>query len=307
MQSRVISIVVISKDEQGLDQTLSDLTAQLDTVSEAGEVVVVDASDGRLDDIRKRHDDRVRWLAFQQPTGLRVTIPHQRNVGVREALGEVIVFTDSGCHPEPDWLGNLVRPLRTGEDMCSGLTLSVVGGSDIYDRGWRKAMATQYLPECATINLAFNRELYDAVGGFDESFSYGSDIDFSWRVIDAGYRIRSVPEAVVRHDWGTWQRQLRRSYIYGKARFRLYRKHRDRIRTVLQSDPVLVLYPIFLLGLPLTLVFPPYLGLLLIPAWRNRSNGPARVVVNHLAYGLGALVEMLQGSGKQFVDTLDYR
>ena len=298
MQSRVISIVVISKDEQGLDQTLSDLTAQLDTFDEAGEIVVVDASDGRLDDIRKRHDGVVRWIAFQQPPGLRISIPHQRNVGVLAALGETIVFTDAGCRPEPRWLDRLVRPLRNGEHVCAGLALSTAGASDIYDRGFRRALATQYLPECPTINLAFSREVYEAVGGFDERFSYGSDVDFSWRLIDAGYRIRSAPEAVIRHDWGTWQRQLRRSYVYGRARLRLYRKHRNRIRTVMQNDPVLVLYPIFLLGLPLTLVFPPYLALLLIPAWRNRDNGPARVVANHLMYGLGALVELFQGSGK---------
>ena len=60
-----------------------------------------------------------------------------------------------------------------------------------------------YLRECPTGNIAFHREAFDAIGGFDESFAFGSDIDFSWRLVDAGYRIRTVPDAVVRHDWGT--------------------------------------------------------------------------------------------------------
>ena len=46
-------------------------------------------------------------------------------------------------------------------------------------------------------------------------------------------------------------------------------------------------------GLPLTLLFPLYPALLLIPAWRNRSNGAARVVMHHLAYGWGILVELV--------------
>jgi GT2 family glycosyltransferase len=118
-------------------------------------------------------------------------------------------------------------------------------------------------------------------------------VDFSWRLTDAGYRIRSVPDAIIRHDWGTSRRQLRRSYLYGKARVRLYRKHRARLRSVLRNDPTAVVYPVFLLGLPLTLVFPLYPALLLIPAWRNRSDGPVQVVVDHLAYGAGILVQLI--------------
>jgi GT2 family glycosyltransferase len=118
-------------------------------------------------------------------------------------------------------------------------------------------------------------------------------VDFTWRLTDAGYRIRSVPDAIVRHHWGGWRRQLRRSYVYGKARMRLYRKHRGRLRHLLRDNPMVVAYPVFLLGLPLTLLFPFYPALLLIPAWRNRSNGPIRVLVDHLSYGVGVLAGLV--------------
>ena len=55
-------------------------------------------------------------------------------------------------------------------------------------------------------------------------------------------------------------------------------------------DPMCVVYPLFLLGLPLTLIFPFYPLLLLIPAWRYRSRGVGGVVqvlVEHLLYGAG--------------------
>jgi GT2 family glycosyltransferase len=154
-------------------------------------------------------------------------------------------------------------------------------------------MKSRYLTECSTINLAFHRDAFEAVGKFDESFAYGSDVDFAWRLSDRGYRIRSVPGAVVRHDWGGWRRQLRRSYVYGKARMRLYRKHHARLRHVLQHDPTAVIYPLFLLGLPLTIIFPFYPALLLVPAWRNRANGAVRVLVDHLVYGAGIVTELV--------------
>jgi GT2 family glycosyltransferase len=288
----MISIIIISKDEVSLDDTLSDMRDQSKDLGEPYEIVVVDASDGRLDHIRQDHQDEVRWIQFKQPAGVRVSIPHQRNVGVQAARGDIVVFTDAGCRPEPRWLKNIVAPLLKDEQVTVGLTLATPGSSALYDRGARHAMKSRYLTECSTINLAFRRDAVEAIGKFDETFAYGSDVDFTWRLSDGGYRIRSVPEAVVRHDWGGWRRQLRRSYLYGKARMRLYRKHRARLRHVLRDDPIAVIYPVFLLCLPLTFIFPLYPALLLIPAWRNRANGAARVLMDHLAYGAGVISEL---------------
>lgn len=289
----MISIVIISKDEPSLDDTLVAVAAQAKSLEEASEIIVVDASDGRLDDIRLRHKKSVRWLQFKQPPGIRISIAHQRNVGVRAADGKIIVFTDAGCHPEPQWLARIVAPLFQEENVTAGLTLSTSKSTRLYDRWARRNMGSRYLTACATINLAFRREVFDVIRGFDEGFAYGSDVDFSWRLTDVGYRIRSVPDAVIRHDWGAFRRQLRRSYLYGRARVRLYQKHRARLRSVLRNDPTAVVYPVFLLGLPLTFVFPIYPALLLIPAWRNRSDGPVQVVVDHLAYGVGILVQLV--------------
>jgi glycosyltransferase involved in cell wall biosynthesis len=289
----MISIVIISKDEGALDETITEVSVQAQALEEASEIIVVDASEGRLDHIRQHHEPVVRWIQFRQPKGIRISIPHQRNLGVRTAKGEIIVFTDAGCRPEPEWLRRLISPLFGQEDVTAGLTLGVPGSAGLYDHGQERALASEYLKESPTINLAFRRAAFDTVGGFDEGFTYGSDIDFTWRLIDAGYRIRSVPDAVVRHDWGGWRRQLRRSYAYGKARMRLYLKHRARRKHVLRDDPVVIVYPAFLLGLPLTLVFPLYPALLLIPAWRNRAAGSVRVLTDHLSYGAGALVALL--------------
>jgi glycosyltransferase involved in cell wall biosynthesis len=257
------------------------------------QILVVDASAGRLDDIRARHDGAVRWVQFERPPGVAVTIPHQRNAGVRAASGDIIVFTDCGCVPADGWLARLTAPIRDGEMVTAGRTLALAEGGSIYDGPAAPGRnAGGYLTECPTINMALRREAFDAVGGFDESFAYGSDVDFSWRLTDEGFRIRAVPAAVIRHDWGSWRRQLRRSYAYGKARARLYRKHKSRRGRMLRDDPVAVAYPLFLLGLPLTVLFPLYPLLLAVPAWRNRHSGAIRVLTDHIAYGAGVLAEL---------------
>jgi GT2 family glycosyltransferase len=291
----MISVVVISKDEEGLDDTLAALAKQVDGLDEPREIVVVDASAGRLDHIRQRHHETVRWLDFEWPPGVRVTIPHQRNVGVRAAHGEIIVFTDAGCLPGDGWLVRMTAPLRLGESAVAGtsrdMSDELVFPSEHIIRV-EQAGDVSYLAECPTLNFAFTRAVYDELGGFDEGFAYGSDVDFTWRLNDSGYKVRYVPEASIQHDYGASRRQRRRSYIYGKARARLYKKHRSRRRGMLRNDPMVVVYPLFLLGLPLTLIFPLYPLLLLVPAWRNRSDGIVRVLVDHLWFGAGVLAEL---------------
>lgn len=289
----MISVVIISKDEAALDDTLTAVASQINSLAEPGEILVVDASSGRLDYIRDRHAATVRWLEYRPPPGIRVTIPHQRNTGVRAARGDIIVFIDAGCLPLADWLKRLIAPLRQEEHAVAGVA-EALDGSKPYEIQPISAGEVIYLRECATINFAFRRTAFDAVDGFDESFAYGSDVDFSWRLTDNGYRIRCVQDAVVKHDYGTRRRQNRRSYMYGKARARLYRKHRNRVRHILAQDPVAVVYPLFLIGLPLTLIFPVYPLLLLIPAYRNRSRNGFKVIENHLFYGAGVLTGLTE-------------
>lgn len=288
----MISIVIISKDEADLDETLSDAEHEISSLAEDSEIVVIDASSHRLDYIKERHQASVRWLDFQQPPGVKISIPHQRNTGVREARGDIIVFTDAGCRLGEKWLARMIAPLREDESVVAGVSQDF-GGKGRYELLPHELHKNEYLRESPTLNFAFRREVYETVGGFDETFTYGSDIDFSWRLNDMGYRIRRVPDAVIMHDWGTSRRQRRRSYLYGKARAHLYRKHKSRRKHILRDDPIVVVYPLFLLGLPITLIFPLYPLLLLIPAWRNRSRGSVQAIVDHLWYGLGALAELV--------------
>ncbi len=288
-----ISIIVISKDEEKLADTLASLAVHIgsDEIRDHHdvEVMVVDASQGRLAHVASANPS-VRWIDFTPPAGVRVSIPHQRNAGVHAALGEIIVFTDAGCIPSKGWLARLVTPMvAEGESVTCG---PMSKGDSVYSPE-RGAPVPRYVEEAPTANLAFKRELIEAVGGFDEKFEYGSDVDFTWRLVNHGIRIRYVADAVVDHDWGTFRRQLKRSRQYGQARIRLYRKHRYRQRTLLTHDPVPVLYPLYIVGLPLALRYRSYLLLIAVPLWRARKRPyPFRVVACHFAEGIGGLREL---------------
>ena len=284
----MISVIVISKDEPMLADTLGELSAQ--ELDERFEVVVVDASCGRLDTIRRRFPD-VTWIDY--PGSDEITIAAQRNRGMDVARGEIVVFTDSGCELSDGWLAALTAPIRRGaEQVTVGETWGAGPWSSLYQP--KPLPAGSYVKEASTINLALSRHVIDEVGEFDPWFAYGSDIDYSWRLVGAGFRILAVPEAKIVADWGSRRRQMKRSFRYGQACVRLHRKHQTPFRQIVRRDPLVVAAPAFLLGLPLAFLSPFYLLLLVVPAWRARHRQPAVAVLTHLIFGVGALLEAVR-------------
>ncbi len=286
------SLVIVNKNERGIADTLDALKPFVGNILH--EVLVIDASNGVLDDIRQSHE-WTKWIDFKQPEGVGITIARQRNVGVRSADGDVIVFTDAGCLPEDGWLERLLAPIFEDDEFVScGPARSV--GKSVYsgDRWWVNANES-YVSMATTINIAFRRDAYDAVGGFDESFGSAEDIDFTWRLTDHGYRLRWIQDAVVQHDWGSPERQLRRAFFYGKGQCRLLRKHPGRLAESVKQNSVPLLYALFLLGLPLTLKWRKYPLLLLWPIWRQRNEELKwLVLLDHLVMGAGVLHELVR-------------
>jgi GT2 family glycosyltransferase len=281
-----VSIIIINKNDRGVVGTIESLHRERAASAITAEVIVVDASGGSLDDVRDRFT-WVRWIPYVPPAGRR-TIPHQRNVGIRAATGEVIVFIDASCVAQPGWLETLLAPiLEEGEAIVAGGHRST-GAFTLRDEAVARLEGKRYVDEAPTINLALTRAVFERVGAFDESFDYGSDVDFTWRAADAGLRIRSVGDAIVTHDWGNARDEVRRSYLYGQARFRLHRKHRRWGMLVGQDVQVLV-YPIVLVLAPLAIWRPRLVAVLGVPLWRNRRHRPLLTLIDHLVYGAGVL------------------
>jgi GT2 family glycosyltransferase len=276
------SVVLVSKDEPALSITLTELQRQAAEAPVPVELLVIDASSGRLATVAERHP-QVRWIDFAAPPGAATTIAHQRNVGVAAARGATIVFIDAGCTPHPNWLTELLAPIiDDGELVVAGAESSSITAAE--ERAGR-----QYVAQAPTLNLAVARPVVAAIGGFDETFAYGSDLDFSWRATDAGIRIRLAPAAVVTHDWGGLVRQAQRGLRYGRAKARLYAKHPRRLRGAWRTDPMTLVYPPFVLWLLCARRRARPLALLAVPLWRNRRRRPVVTVVHHLAFGIGVL------------------
>ena len=297
-----VSVVVISKDEPSLAITLDELRAQC---AEFGaECVVMDASMGRLHDVRNDHP-WVRWNDYVGPGDRAITIPHQRNAAVAVATGEVIAFCDAGGIPESGWLAQLTAPIIGGGAAATGGPIRSLRRSSYGTLNDLPSGAA--VRSVITCNFAFSRALFDRIGGFDERYDYGSDTEFGWRINEAGESVVSVSGAVVTIDWGSRRRQLNRDLRYGEAKARQVLLCPGQRRRILQDNPEVLVYPLLFLTAPFgvlgallsrtwSLGTPWALGCALIYGRDLRFRRPHGAMLDHLVVSVGICRELARAS-----------
>lgn len=289
----MISIIIIVKNDREIEKTL----ISLDKVRKPRktEIIVIDASKKEtLLDIKNKFP-QVRWFYHKNNLNKKITIPEQRNMGLKNSKGDIIVFIDSGCIIGKNWLVDLTKPLlNKTENFVLGLVKPLGTKHHNLDR------KNKYLDGCGTANTAFNKKILLYSGIFDETFDYGSDMEFSWRVIKAGYRIRYLPSAIMYHNWGNLKQDIKRAIRYGEARVNLYKKHKDKINYLLTYNQDLfsiysVLFFLYiLLFIPITIIFYWYPLFLLIPFIKNIKVNPLRKMIFDFFWGYGFLKRLFE-------------
>jgi hypothetical protein len=80
--------------------------------------------------------------------------------------------------------------------------------------------------------MGIRREVYRELGGFSK-MRFGEDIDFSYRIVEAGYKTALIPEAWVWHKRRTdFRKFFRQVYNSGIARINLTKRHPGTLKLV---------------------------------------------------------------------------
>ena len=169
-------------------------------------------------------------------------LSYARNVGMNAARGEVIVYTDSDCEADEDWLYYMCLALvRSTHAGMGGPNLIPDEGSWVADcvglspGGPTHVMINdreaEHVPGC---NMAYYTRVAKEVNGFDSQFrSAGDDVDFIWRLQHAGYTIGFAPAGQVWHyRRNTVKAYLKQQKGYGIAEALLKYKHPDHFNSL---------------------------------------------------------------------------
>lgn len=220
------------------------------------------------------HIDGIRVVA----TGP-VSPGEKRNIGVKNANGEIIAFIDDDAYPRKDWLKSAEKYLLKGVKCVGGPQLtpesegilekasgsiysSTVGGGGLsYEYNLTEIKEVEEQSSC---NLIIVKEIALNVGGFSKDIWPGEDSLFCRDLKKIGYKILFAPDVVIfHHRRPLFKPHLRQIWWYGLQRGQLTKTS---LRTSLLKKYVFPSIFIIgaIIGIILSLQFPAFLPIYLI-------------------------------------------
>jgi glycosyltransferase involved in cell wall biosynthesis len=158
-----------------------------------------------------------------------------RNTGIRTATGEIIVFTDADCRPQPQWLDALIKPFVNKEVVIvAGEILALPGTTLLEQHAERQETLSQkhtlnhsFCPYGQTANLAIRRIALEKAGLFRPYLTTGGDADICWRILAQNIgRLEFAPNAIVGHRHRAILKELESQWRrYGRSNRYLHELH----------------------------------------------------------------------------------
>ena len=218
MTAPAASVVVLSWNGlEHLEVCLSSVCAQ---TYRDREIILVDngSTDGTQPWVEERFPE-VRVARLEKNRG----VPGGVNYGIAQCRGRFIAILNNDIEVVPEWLGESIRALEQHPE--AGFTSSRIrlfyqrdrldtAGEIYFREGFPAKRGFLYrdgpdfdepawvFGACAAAAV-YRRELFDAVGHFDEEFQASlEDLDLSFRAQLQGFKCRYVPTAVIYHKVG---------------------------------------------------------------------------------------------------------
>jgi cellulose synthase/poly-beta-1,6-N-acetylglucosamine synthase-like glycosyltransferase len=228
MKKPTVSIIIAARNSQRtIEQTLQSL-AELDYPLDKLEIIFVNNnSSDSTEDILKKWSQSHENIKYYNASEY-ASPGYARNYGYGKSTGEIILFTDSDCVIERNWVNNITIPLLgdnnihiVGGDIrshvidrnndveifCKEVNFLSVGNRCNTSRGVfpnpiryspHEVNGSQQCAFFATANMAIRRDTFSTLGGFIHD-NTGEDVDFCIRATKNGYSLFYEPEAKVYH------------------------------------------------------------------------------------------------------------
>ncbi|MTV24579.1 glycosyltransferase family 2 protein [Nitriliruptoraceae bacterium ZYF776] len=217
-----VSVVIATYGRSGYLAELFARLADQDLAPEAFEVVVVD--NGSTDDTWPVLSDLVATSPLRTRA---VRLPVNRgpaggrNAGAAHARAPVLAVTDDDCLPTPAWLPGIVAAFEDAEVVVAQGRVEPDPATRDAAGPWDHTIwVVEATPLFETCNVAYRRERFVAVGGFDEhdpllrpgsGRAFGEDAVLGHELQRDGGTAAYVADAVVHHRCvpSSWRARMR--------------------------------------------------------------------------------------------------
>ena len=223
----VVSILIPTYNRHRSLQHCLAACKRLHYPSDLVEVIVVD--DGSTPPVEVGEGVRVFQQAQRGPAAA-------RNLAIENATGELLVFTDDDCEPEPEWLTELVNVYSQDQTaLVGGVTVNglpenpfAAASQCLVDYAYRYFEANdQGLRFFTSNNFGGASAIMRLLGGFDESFPLPAAEDRD--LCERWGNLSLAPTAIIIHRHGLslgsyWRQHFR----YGRGANILFRRRGQR-------------------------------------------------------------------------------
>jgi len=158
-----------------------------------------------------------------------------RNTGIREAVGEIIAFTDADCRPQPQWLDALIQPFVNQNVVIVAGEITALPGDSLLEKyadrqetlSQKHTLANKFCAYGQTANLAIRRLALEKAGLFRPYLTTGGDADICWRILQLEIgSLEFAPLAIVQHRHRTTLKELKSQWRrYGRSNSYLHELH----------------------------------------------------------------------------------
>lgn len=195
------------------------------------EVVIVNGGDERADQVIAEFVGRTS-VPLRLIKTINRNLATSRNIGLAQCRGEIVCMTDDDAEVFPDWLTQM-KSLHAEHPEAGAVGGPVIGADSHESFISRLAdlvtfptpRQAGYVRTLAGVNISYKRAALEKIGLQDETLFRGEDVDFNWRLLQAGYKVYFDPAVrVLHHHRPTLRRFLNQHYMYGRAYYLVRRK-----------------------------------------------------------------------------------